>query len=192
VPDPLSELFDEYAVRYARGEQPDPVLYLDRAGDSANALAQMIDRFLQWAPPPAPDEVAVALMGAWLAGEPPLRELRVKRGLRVDDVVHQLSAEFDVDLALTGKLRRYFQRLERGALETGRVDGRVFEALAEALQTSAAMLRTWASAPRAAQASVAPAFRGEPEPTVASSGPPAREETWDEVDELFLGPRSGA
>jgi hypothetical protein len=117
LPDPLFDLFDEYAVRYARGEQPDPVLYLDRAGDDAEALAEMIDRFLQWAPPSSPDDVAVALMRAWLAGEPPLRELRVQRGLRVEDVVRQLSADFDVDVAQVGKLRRYFQRLERGALD---------------------------------------------------------------------------
>ena len=191
MPDPLFELFDEYAVRYARGEQPDPVFYLDRAGDDADPLAEMIDRFLQWVPPPSPDEVAVALMQAWLAGEPPLRELRVTRGLRVEDVVRQLSAEFDVDVALIGKLRRYFQRLERGALDAGRVDRRVFEALAAALETSASTLRSWASAPRGAQ-TAAPAFRGEREPTVAPAVPLAENEGWDDVDELFLGPRAEA
>jgi len=191
LPDPLFELFDEYAVRYARGEQPDPVLFLDRAGDDADALAEMIDRFLQWVPPPALDDVAVALMQAWLAGEPPLRELRVKRGLRVEDVVRQLSAEFDVDVAHVGKLRRYFQRLERGGLDAGRVDRRVFEALAAALQTSASTLRSWASAPRRAQ-TAAPAYRGAREPTVAPAVPLAEDEGWDGVDELFLGPRAGA
>jgi hypothetical protein len=190
LPDPLFDLFDEYAVRYARGEQPDPVLYLDRAGDDAEALAEMIDRFLQWAPPSSPDDVAVALMRAWLAGEPPLRELRVQRGLRVEDVVRQLSADFDVDVAQVGKLRRYFQRLERGALDPGRVDRRVFEALAAALQASASVLRSWASAPRGAQ-TAAPAYRGDREPTAAPAVPPAEDEGWDEVDELFLGPRAG-
>lgn len=178
-------------MRYARGEEPDPVLYLDRAGDDADALAEMIDRFLQWVPPPAPDEVAVALMQAWLAGEPPLRELRVERGLRVDDVVRQLSAEFDIDVAHVAKLRRYFQRLERGALDAGRVDRRVFETLAAALQTSASTLRSWAGAPRGAQ-TAAPAYRGDREPTVAPAVPLVGDEGWDEVDELFLGPRAGA
>ncbi len=64
-------LFDDYAVRYARGEHPDPVPYLERAGDHAGELARMLDAFLQWAPPPSPDEAAVTLMQAWLAGEPP-------------------------------------------------------------------------------------------------------------------------
>jgi hypothetical protein len=187
----LFDLFDEYAVRYARGEQPDPVMYLDRAGDDADALAQIIDQFLQWAPPPAPDGVAVGLMEAWLAGEPPLRELRVKRGLRVDDVVGQLMGELGLDLARVSKLRRYFQRLERGALDPGRVDKRVFEALAASLQTSASALRTWASAPRGAEAA-APAYRGDREPTVAPAVPQAEDEGWDEVDELFLGPKTGA
>jgi transcriptional regulator with XRE-family HTH domain len=190
--DKLFDLFDEYAVRYARGEQPDPVAYLDRAGDEADALAQMLDRLLQWAPAPAPDEIAVTLMQAWLAGEPPLRELRVKRGLRVEEVVGELSTQFDVDLVLTAKLRRYFQRLERGALDVGRVDNRVLETLAAVLQTSASTLRSWASPPRRAQVSAAPAYRDEREPTVAPAVPLAEDESWDEVDELFLGPRSGA
>jgi hypothetical protein len=152
----------------------------------------MLDTFLQWAPAPMPDEIAVTLMQAWLAGEPPLRELRVKRGLRVEDVVGQLAAQFDVDLAHRAKLRRYFQRLERGALDIGRVDRRLLEALAATLQASASSLRGWASAPRGEQAAVAPAYRGEPEPTVAPGVPLAADESWDEVDELFLGPSAGA
>jgi hypothetical protein len=190
--DKLFDLFDEYAIRYARGEQPDPVAYFERAGDNADALAQILDGFLQWAPPPTPDEIALTLMQAWLTGEPPLRELRVKRGLRVEDVVGQLSAQFDVDLAHTAKLRRYFQRLERGALDVGRVDGRVLETLATVLQTSASTLRSWASAPLGGQVSAAPAYRGEREPIVAPALPLGEDEGWDEVDELFLGRESGA
>jgi transcriptional regulator with XRE-family HTH domain len=190
--DKLFELFDEYAVRYARGEQPDPCAYLERAGNEADALAEMLDRLLQWAPAPAPDEIAVTLMQAWLAGESPLRELRVQRGLRVEDVVGQLAMQFDIDLAHTGKLRRYFQRLERGALDVGRVDSRVLETLAAVFQTTVSMLRGWASPPRGAQVADAPAYRNVREPTVAPAVPLAADESWDEVDELFLGPRAGA
>jgi hypothetical protein len=189
--DKLFELFDEYAVRYARGEQPDPVSYLERAGDESTALAQMLDRFLQSAPAPAPDKAAVLLMQAWLAEEPPLRELRVERGLRVEDVVGELADQFDIDLVHRGKLRRYFQRLERGALDLGRVDPRVLETLATTLHTSAATLRSWATAPRNAQIATTPAYRSEREPSVTSGVPSAEDEDWNEVDELFVGPRSG-
>jgi hypothetical protein len=180
-------LFDDYAVRYARGEHPDPVPYLERAGDHAGELARMLDAFLQWAPPPSPDEAAVTLMQAWLAGEPPLRELRVRRGMRVDDVVGELAAQLGVDVGLSGKLRRYFQRLERGSLDVERVDRRVFEALAMALRTSSSILRSWARAPRGDQTLAAPAYRTEREPTVAPALPVGDDERWDYVDELFLG-----
>jgi transcriptional regulator with XRE-family HTH domain len=186
----LFDLFDEYAASYARGEQPDPVPYLERAGDGADGLARMFDELLQWAPAPAPDEIAVALMQTWLDGEPPLRELRVRRGLRVDDIVRRLSVEFEVDLAHTGKLRRYFQRFERGAIDVGRVDHRVLETLAAALQTSESILRSWARAPRGRQVEANPAYRGEREPTIAPAVPLADDGSWDEIDELFLGPKA--
>jgi len=190
--DPLFDLFDDYAVRYARGEHPDAVRYLERAGEGADELADMLDAFLQWAPAPTADELAVTLMEAWLAGQPPLRELRVRRGLRVDEIVGELRSRLGLDVSRSGKLRRYFQRLERGSLDVSRVDQRVFDALAGALRTSSSILMSWAYPPRADQALAAPAYRGEREPTVAPAVPVTDEEGWDEVDELFLGPRTGA
>lgn len=177
-------------MRYARGEAPDPVPYLDRAGDQAQALAEMLDRFLQWAPVPMTDEITVTLMRAWLAGESPLRELRVERGMRVDEVVGQLAGDLQLNPEHQGKLRRYLQRLERGALEAGRVDRRVFESLAHSLQFSASALRGWASAPRTNLVEAAPVFRDERETRTIPSVPRAAAEEWDEVDELFLGPRA--
>ena len=191
MPDALFELFDDYAIRYVRGEQPDPVSYLDRAGGNSDVLAEMIDQLLQWAPPPRADDAAVILMQAWLSGEPPLRELRVERGVRVEDVVGRLSTSFDVDVAQVGKLRRYVQRLERGALDAGRVDGRVFEELAAILRTSASTIRSWARSPRG-QLSAAPAYRAEDEPLVAPAIASAADNDWDAVDELFVGSKPTA
>jgi hypothetical protein len=151
----------------------------------------MLDLFLQWAPSPAPDEVTVALMEAWLAGEPPLLELRIKRGLRVEEVTRHLLEAFHLDIAHRPKLQRYFQRLERGSLDQERVDRRIFDALAQLFDTSASNLFTWASAPRGAGPADAPAFRSDHDPTTAAA-PAARDEGWDEVDELFLGERSSA
>jgi AcrR family transcriptional regulator len=186
LPDSLFELFDDYAIRFARGENPDPVPYLDRAGSESSVLAEMIDRFLQWAPPPTADETAVRMMQAWLSGEPPLRELRVERGVRVDEIVGRLAATFNVDVAQVGKVRRYVQRLERGALDTGHVDWRVFEELAAILRTSASTIRNWARPPRS-QLSAAPAYRSDPEPPVAPAVARATDDEWDAVDELFMG-----
>jgi hypothetical protein len=186
--DSIHKLFDDYAVCYARGEQPDPIPYLDQAGEQASELAWMLDAFLQWAPPPAPDETAVILMQAWLAGEPPLRELRVHRGVRVEEIVVALVQRFDIDVGLRGKLRRYFQRLERGSLDLERVDQPVVDAIAEILRTSRGVLFSWASAPRRDQASAVPAYRADREPTVAPAIKVADEDVWDRVDQLFLGP----
>jgi hypothetical protein len=188
----LFKLFDEYAVRYARGEHPDPVAYLDQAGEEAGELARMLDAFLQWAPPPTLDAASVLLMQAWIAGDPPLRELRVQRGMRVDDVAADLTARLGIDVGLTGKLRRYFQRLERGSLDVACVDHRVFEALAIIFQTTRAVLVSWANAPRSDGPAAAPAYRSDREPTVAPAVPLAEGEDWDEVDQLFLGRQAGA
>jgi len=190
--DTLLRLFDEYAVRYARGEHPDPLPYLDNAGEHADELARMLDAFLQWAPAPSPDDTAVTLMQAWLAGEPPLRELRVSRGVRVDTVVAGLAAQLAIDVALTGKLRRYFQRLERGSLDVERVDQSVFDALASILDTTRSVIVSWATAPRSDQPLASPAYRADREPTVAPAVAVREDEDWDEVDQLFLGRRPGA
>lgn len=189
--DVLFDLFDEYAVRYARGEAPDPVPYLDRAGDQAGVLVEMLDRFLQWAPVPAADELMVTLMQAWLEDESPLRELRVQRGMRVDEVVAQLSTDLELEPEHRGKLRGYFQRLERGALDVRRIDARVFESLARSLRFPASALRSWASAPGRGLLETAPAFRDERQTKTTPAVPRAAAEEWDEVDELFIGPRAG-
>lgn len=187
--DPLFELFDDYAVRYARGEFPDPAEYLDRAGAEADKLAQMLDHFLLWAPPPEPHEDTVGMMGAWLAGDPPLRQLRVRRGLRVEEVVEALAEGLDIGLANRSKLRRYFQQLERGSLDPGRIDRRVFDSLASILETSRSLLLAWTAPPRGDSFAIAPAraYRAEREPTRAPGRPPVPDAVWDEVDRLFIG-----
>src|SRR5215210_5542909 len=80
--DDVATLFDEYAERYVRGDHPDPREYLTRAGDGADELGQLIDRFVGGVPPPAASEERVSMMNAWLVGEPPLLALRTERGMR--------------------------------------------------------------------------------------------------------------
>jgi hypothetical protein len=65
---------------FARGERPDTREYLARAGEGADELAAMMDRFLQAAQVPAAGEDERALVAAWIEGEPPVLELRNRRG----------------------------------------------------------------------------------------------------------------
>ena len=187
--DLVFELFDEFAVRHARGEHPDPVEYLDRAGVEESELARLFDLFLQWAPPPTPDESAVKMMEAWLAGEPPLVTLRVERGIRVDDLVEKVGEELRVDVSKRSKLRRYLQRLEFGTLDVADVDQRVLDVLASLLRSSRSTLAVWASPPRRGDsAALAPAFRTDGETVSPPVAPTVPQGEWDEVDKLFLRP----
>ena len=76
----VMHLFDEYAASFARGERPDARAYLARAGERGDELGALIERYLERVPPPAPDAETVALAESWLAGQPPLLELRTWRG----------------------------------------------------------------------------------------------------------------
>ena len=175
-------LFDDYAVA-TRGEHPDPVPYLERAGDHAGELARMLDAFLQ-APPPTRRGGRDADAGVACRRATASRTARAQ-GMRVNDVVGELATQLGVDVGMSGKLRRYFQRLERVARRRAR-RRRVFDALAMALRTSSSILRSCARAARRA-GDGAPAYRTEREPTVAPALPVGDDERWDYVDELFLG-----
>src|SRR5687768_11797508 len=141
--DEVYGLFDDYAARFARGERPDARSYLARAGEGADELAALIDRYLESAPAPAPDEDARAVAADWIAGEPPLLALRTRRGLRRDEVVDALMSALRLSPAKREKLKRYYHRLEGGLLEPARVNRRVFEALADTLRASVADVSRW-------------------------------------------------
>jgi hypothetical protein len=190
--DPLFALFDEFAVRRARGERLDVREYLARAGDQSDELADLIDRFLQMAPAVAPDDATIALMEAWIHHRAPLIDLRVARGLRVEDAAEALAEELAIEPARLSRLRRYYQRLEQGMLDAHRVDHRVFAALGRLFAISAEELRGWlVTQPRApGPTAAAPVHAYLREASSESVAAPAREEeVWDELDEVFLGPR---
>ena len=179
----LFDLFDEYAVAYARGERPDLRAYLERAGSEADQLAELVDRWLVEAPAPMPEPERVELMRAWVRGEPPLVELRGRRGLKRGAVIDALIAALSIDPAKREKVRDYYHRLEVGTLDPAGVSRQVWEALTGLLGTDARSIASWR--PRPIEA--APAFRlAEPKGSpatelyhrVAPSEP-------DEVDRLF-------
>lgn len=178
----VQQLFDEFATRFARGEDPDLREYLARAGAEAEALTQLIDGFLAGSSPPAAAPHRVETMRAWVRGEPPLLELRKQRRLRRSDVVARLAGLLGLPAERHEKLAWYYHRLESGLLDLRRIDVRVWKALQEVFSDDVRALAHWRPAPtptryayRLAAAEVEPEYV----PTE-----PEREE--DEVDQLFL------
>lgn len=172
------QLFDEWAARFARGERPDLGAYLARAGDGQEELARLADAWLARVEPPEPDEDAVALAQAWIAGDSPILELRRRQGLKRDQVVEFIIERFGLDTAKRGKVKRYYHEVESG--ERLPADEGLVKALAELLHARAADLFRWK--PRPLQPSPAAYFRSE-QRVVASLKMPAVQE--DEVDRLF-------
>lgn len=180
----LEHLLDEYAVRFRRGEQPDLREYLRRAGEDAEELAALVDRFLQAAPAPEADEAALARMRAWVEAESPLHRARLAQGRRRAEVVAALVKLLGLDPAREQKVGRYYHELETGQLATKGIDARVWDALAQILQAPAEKLRSWRPPP--ALAAAAPAyFRLAEEDRRLLELPDRQEEEPDEVDRLF-------
>lgn len=183
MPSQVFELFDEYAAAYARGDRPDAEAFLTRAGDDRQELAALLEEFLRRTPAPKPTEDDVRLLGLMLAEEPPLLSLRVRRGIRVDDLVSAVIERLALDPAKRLKVKRYYQRLEGGLLDPDRVSKRLRAALAEIFGTPVEQAIRWAP-PRVAQ----PTFLRRSERLAAAApAPSAAEGEADEIDRLFTG-----
>ncbi len=135
-----ARLFDEFAVAYRRGEAPDVLAYLERAGEDADALAELVDRFLQAVPAREPTEEEVVLMQARLEREPALLVLRQRRRLTRDAVVAALVSALGLDVSKSAKVRRYYSDLEVGVLDPKPVSRRVWDALAGILDANVRVL----------------------------------------------------
>ena len=125
------------------------------------------------------------MVAGWLQGDPPLLELRRRRGLRRDVFVDALVRLLGLDPRKREKVARYYHELETGLLDASRVDRRVFAALAEALRARAEDLPPWSAPPRPPEG----VYLRAAEPAAAPSVrlPPAAEAEWDEIDRLFCG-----
>jgi hypothetical protein len=183
--DLVSELLDEFVVRYRRGENPNVPEYLDRAGEHRDEFARLVEVVLQAVPPPQPSDEAVALARAWVEQQdPPLLVLRRDRKIRRDEVVDSLWARLGLKPELRGKLALRYHELETGQLPPARVDRRVWEALAEVLRSRADELAAWARPISPLEAQVM--FRNsEPALLTPSEAPVERRSEPDEVDRLF-------
>jgi hypothetical protein len=131
----VETLFDEYATRYLRGEQPDAREYLERApeGVERDDLAGLLDRFLAAAPARAPSEEETVLMEARLEQEPPLLVLRRRRKLTREAVVSALVGRLGLDPAKGDKVGGYYHELETGLLDPEPVDRSVWDVLGDVL-----------------------------------------------------------
>jgi hypothetical protein len=178
-------LFDEYAVRWARGEAPDAREYLERAGSEREKLAELLDRFLVSAPPGEPEPELAASFAAWAAGEPPLLELRVRRGVRREEIVDAIVHRFRLSAAKREKVGRYVHRIETGLLDPRGVDRGVLEAWAGVLRARVEDLLAWRPPPPSGVAASYLRASDVAFDRVVSTPPDAEER--DEVDELFTG-----
>ncbi|MDX6644291.1 MAG: hypothetical protein QOK40_18 [Miltoncostaeaceae bacterium] len=180
----LDRLLDDFASRFARGERPDAGAYLARAGPDAEQLRELIDDFLVAVPPAPPDEESVALMEAWIGGEPPLLELRRRRGRRREAVVEAILVALGIDPARRARVAGHYHRLESGLLDLRGVDRRVVAAIAGAIGSTVEDLAMWAVGPT--QPVAMDAYlrtRHAAPPAAAPAAARAREH--DEVDRLF-------
>lgn len=188
--EPVHELFDEFASSFARGERPDAPGYLTRAGEGAGELAGLIDAFLRVTVPPPPDEEARARVRAVAREQeqPTLLQLRLRAGLKRDAVVDALIAALGLAAASREKVKGYYHELEWGKLDPDRVSRRVTDALASLLHAPADGLLAWHGAVPPAPAVAyyrTTDLAAVPPPLPATDEP----QEWDEVDELFRGPR---
>jgi hypothetical protein len=179
----VEKLFDEFAAEHARGDRPDVGAYLDRAGEQADELGLLIDRYLQAVPAQPPDEETILLLQARVDRVQPLVAARVRRGLKLRELAERLRDALGLGLGLHGRVEEAYSDLERGQLDAGRVDERVWNALRELLDLDARRLAAGSTpAPAGGAVYTRLGDRGW-EPAATPPAGSARES--DEVDRLF-------
>lgn len=131
--DALVELMEEFAARRARGERPDPLDYVARAGDRGDDMRELLDRWLTAAPPPPPAPEVVTMMAALLRDEPPLLALRHRHALTLDAMAQGLVRRLGLAPTTAPRVRALYQRLEGGRIDLASVGRRLRDALADIL-----------------------------------------------------------
>jgi hypothetical protein len=190
VNEATATLFDEFATAYRGDEVPNVLDYLERAGDDADALADLIDRFLQAVPARESTEEEIVLAHARLEQEAPILVLRRRRALTREAVVGALVDALGLDPAKSAKVRGYYSDLEVGVLDPKPVNRRVWDALAGILKANVRVLAGLRLEPPPAPAA---AYMREPtlpqarlSESADAPAPPAAEGP-DEIDRLFTG-----
>ena len=137
--EPVDALFDEFAAAFARGERPEVLGYLGRAGEGAGELAALIDAYLVVAVPPPPSEAARRRVRA-LIPEQTLRDLRTKAGLKRDRLVDEILAAFSINPVKRKRVKNYYRELEAGLLDPAGVSPRLWALLGRLLSADPSVL----------------------------------------------------
>jgi hypothetical protein len=209
--DKIDRLLNEFVEAWNAGQRPDVDDFVDRAPEAErNELAGLIGSFLEIAPTPpySPEQLdtlrsdrlvqSIARLAEDEPGPTPLPRLRERAKLKRDEVVEQLARVLGFPEKKT-KIQRYYHQLEIGTITPGQVSQRVVDALADILRVT----------PKDVDQAGA-FFHLSPEPAAemflrhdefgneivtaerleaAAARAPVPEESWDEVDRLFLGGR---
>lgn len=125
-------LFEELVSRWSREEPLRVDELLDRAGPNAEALARLIDVFLERAPRHAPTpeaRAAVAALAARVEHEPPLLAARLRARRPLSEIVDAIVAAAQLPVSADGLVQSYYQRLEGGLLDPRGVSETVWTAL---------------------------------------------------------------
>jgi transcriptional regulator with XRE-family HTH domain len=191
----LDAIFAEFAARYRAGTAPDAMDYLERAGERADELADMIRLFLTTAS--LPDATPATEARARARVEHPARtpafadvlaDARERQGLKKADVGRRLADALGLP-AEASRVKGYYADLENGNLDPRRLNERVIAALGDVLKAPMG----WLEAARRPEwilpaAPAAPGFGRATADADARPVPPPVRRRRDELDELFLGP----
>ncbi len=182
--EPVDALFDEFAAAFARGERPEVLGYLGRAGEGAGELAALIDAYLVVAVPPPPSEAARRRVRA-LIPEQTLRDLRTKAGLKRDRLVDEILAAFSINPVKRKRVKNYYRELEAGLLDPAGVSPRLWALLGRLLSADPSVLIGAARPAPITQS----AFLSSEVAMEAAAPAPGRADEPDDVDRLFLSGR---
>lgn len=177
------QLFEELVGRWTRGEPLAVDELLLRAGARSDELAGLIDAFLERTPRREPTPAALAFVRS--LDEPSLLRARQEQRLKLDDLTAGLIKTLGLPAAARAKVRRYYQDLELGQLDSAGVAASVWDALSGLLGRDARSLGVMRPAAHAAPAMYRLAVydADSPESTAPLLGPVETEP--DEVDRLF-------
>jgi hypothetical protein len=209
--EPLDRLLNEFIEAWNAGDRPQVDAYVERAPEAErNELAGLIGAFLEVAPTPpySPEQLtelrrdptvhAIAQLADEGGEAAPLPRLRERAKLKRDQVVEALARALGHEESKT-KIRRYYHWLEIGTITPAQVSQRVVDALADILRVTPNDVEQAGAFFHLSPEPAADMFLRQDEfgddldaidrLEVTAARSPVPEESWDEVDRLFLGGR---
>lgn len=186
----LAALLDEFKRRHEAGERPDPAVFLERADDSADDFAVLLDAYLADHPVPALPAEELDRIASSALFDPPtwatlLVEAREERGILRSDVVRRLTSALGLRSEQRDRVAEHLHSLETGILPPRGVSHRVVDALDGIFNgIGTALDRTRLIDPPTTVFSDAAFARDAAAPIAAHLHQP---EPDSEVDALFLG-----